>query len=652
MVKRITILTVGLMLSVFAAGAENVDTLFSIFRHSFGSEKNVAAQKLIDQFVQEECYDYVISDELKSDRKFSQMLVYLGMANHELNSSGFQKAIDYASMAKDMAHRDSLRWLSSCYEIMSVSYTRLGDYTSALTAAQRDFDIGKKLGDKRIQSSALNTLAAIELSTKHLEEALEFASQAVDIERELNDNQGKALAIRLGIKSEVLLKLKRPAEALACINEALEIDRKAGRIDKVGIRLSQKADVLMYLQEWKECRNTCLQALDIFDRGNQLVDKIITLKQLGACELKLKNYYAAEQHLLEGERLCKKTGFRPLLQLIQDYLYLTYKEQNNLSKALYYLECSSANKDSLSQAEYQKLVSEYKIKYETDQKEKQLAYQERANRNKFVFIIVLLALFALIAIVAIVGYRLASIRKKRNDELAAVNTAKDRLFSIVSHDLKNPVAAQKQVLDFLNTHYDQIDDVTKKEQIAALNQSNNQLGDLLTNVLEWASLESGRLPYRPVRADLSAIVRNSLAMVSAQAQRKKVQIKSSIDINTFVYTDINYVETILRNLLTNAIKYSYEEGIVEIVVEDKGTDWHLSVVDNGVGMTEEQQSRLFLKRYESTLGTAEEKGTGMGLIVCKELANKMNGNLSVHSSPGQGSTFTLTIAKPSKEQIR
>jgi signal transduction histidine kinase len=251
--------------------------------------------------------------------------------------------------------------------------------------------------------------------------------------------------------------------------------------------------------------------------------------------------------------------------------------------------------------------------------------------------------FFLAVLLAISGYRLAKIRKKRNAELEESNLVKDRFFSIISHDLKNPVKAQTQLLGHLSEHYDEVDDTTKKRQIQALKESGEHLSELLTNLLDWASIESGRMTCKPIRVDLAAVVRKSMKMVQTTADEKQIRIVPQLSENGYAFTDLNFVETILRNLLSNAIKFSHPGGSVEVVTAPDGDRIALSVVDHGVGMTDELKARLFQKKDISTLGTREETGTGLGLIVCQTLAQLSHADLTFDSVVGEGSTFTLHL---------
>ena len=204
---------------------------------------------------------------------------------------------------------------------------------------------------------------------------------------------------------------------------------------------------------------------------------------------------------------------------------------------------------------------------------------------------------------------------------------------------------QKQVIDALYTHYDEVSDEDKKEQLAALMQSHESLNNLLNNVLEWSSLESGRLIYKPIRIDLATVVRNSLRSVTPYARNKNIDFKLSIPDDCVVMTDVNFVETILRNLLSNAIKFSNPGSSIDISGQDENTGIvRLSITDHGTGMTKEQLQSLFTKSA-STLGTAGEKGSGMGLMVCKKLSEKGRERITVESEKGKGSTFSILIPR-------
>ena len=640
-----TILLLNIILtSLLVSAHTDIDSIYHLYIQKEGRQQEIIARNLVDCFIEEEYYDYDVSDKHLNDRQIFQMLLYIGLSTYTYEQNDFQHAITYALQAETHTPKDSLNWLCSCYELLNISYQRIGDYAKALEYAQKAYDAGSLLQDEPIRSNALNSLAAIHCSTGHPEDALQYIDKAIDIERKDKSGSGKSLAIRLGSKCEILSLLNRYDEALACIEEALSIDSAAGRTDKIGIRLSQKAGILLNMRQWEECQRICLQALEIFEANGSTVDKIITLKQMGICKSEMRQYHEAEQHLLEAEQSCKDINFQPLLWKIQYELSQLYRKQGKLEQAMSYLETSFANKESLNKEEFDKILGENKIKYETLEKEQKIHLQNVTIRNQQILTIVLLALMTLICIVAIISYRMSLIRKRRNEELARMNKTKDHLFSIVSHDLRNPVAAQKQVIDYMVDHYDAMDDTDKKEQLEAIKQSQNELKDLVSNLLDWASIASGRFTYKPTRVDLDTLVRKSVGYISAQQRKKDITIELQIHDQCFVYTDVNFTEIIVRNLLSNAIKFSHQGGVIEIRSIEHEQDATIAITDYGIGMTHEQVAKLFTI-HQSTMGTAGESGSGIGLFVCKKLADMGKEKLTVTSEEGKGSTFSVTMQK-------
>lgn len=642
--KKTILLFSVILTSLFAFANCDIDSLYNLYIQKEGRQQESLARNLVNCFTEDGYYDYDVSVKHINDKQVFQMLLHVGLSTYAYEQNDFQHAIQYALLAESFTPKDSLNWRCSCYELLNVSYQRIGDYTKALEYAQKAYDAGSILQDEPIRSNALNSLAAIHCSTGHPEDALQYINQAIDIERGSKAGNGKSLAIRLGSKSEILSLLNRYDEALKCIEEALSIDSAAGRNDKVGIRLSQKAGILMNMRQWKECQRICLQAMKIFEANGSAIDKIITLKQMGICEREMRQYHEAEQHLLEAEQACKDIKFQPLLWKIQYELSQLYRRQGKLEQAISYMETSYANKASLNKEEFDKILGENKIKYETLEKEQQINLQNITIKNQRVLSIVLICILVLICIVAIISYHLAIIRKKRNKELAEMNRTKDRIFFIVSHDLRNPVAAQKQVIDYMVENYDVLEETDKKEQLEALKQSQDGLKNLISNLLDWSSVASGRFNYKPTRVDLNTLVRKSVSFIDTQRQKKNITIRQQIQEQCFVYTDVNITEIILRNILSNAIKFSHQDGIIDIQSIEEKQVASIAITDYGIGMTEEQLANLFTY-HNSTTGTAGEPGSGIGLIVCKKLADMGNEKLSVTSKVGKGSTFSITMNK-------
>ncbi len=620
----------------------NIDSLFSQYQNK--QSRNLAKQ-LIDSFAVYDCYDYPILQKHYNNEQFAQMLVYLGMANYAYSRGSFYAAERFAQKALLYQIPDSLRWTSSCYEILNVTQQRTGQFQSALIYARMDYKIGEELKEERILSSALNSLACINLYTEHAQDALNYINQAIEIERKNNTDKGKALAIRLGIKSEILMALDRPEEALECIDEAIAIDQQNNRPVKVSIRMSQKSDILLHQQNWAECKTLCLEAMKVFEQNNSVADQVITLKQLGMCEMALNNYNAAEQYLLEGEQLCKQHGFMPLLWRIQSQLSKLYEKINQTEKALSYLESSYSIKDSLNSEKYQALLSEYQVAFDIHQKDEKLKEQQVILHRHLFLGTILIIILTLSFIVAIFYISLARLRKKNNETLLEQNKINNQIYSIISHDLRNPVNAQKQILEYVCNQYDHIKEEDKRIMIEEVHKSNNALSELLVNLLEWASLECGRLTFNPIRLNLGSVIQKEIRQIQPILLKKNISISKQIPNDIFVLSDMTILEIVIRNLLTNAVKYSHEDGTVELKVDEDNDKATVYFIDHGIGMLPEETDLIFKKEFVTTPGTSGETGTGIGLMVCKELINRTGGTISFTSKHLEGSTFFFTIPK-------
>ncbi|MDD2562851.1 MAG: transporter substrate-binding domain-containing protein [Salinivirgaceae bacterium] len=221
---------------------------------------------------------------------------------------------------------------------------------------------------------------------------------------------------------------------------------------------------------------------------------------------------------------------------------------------------------------------------------------------------------------------------------------KDKLFSIIAHDLKSPFNAILGFSELLIKNSAHFEADTSKKYSEIINTSAKNTLILLDNLLSWAKAQTGQIIYNPENADLSAIVKEILSMSDSVAKIKDITLKFNQTGDIEVYADTDMLKTILRNLISNAIKFTYPNGKITVYATQNQNSIELAVSDNGIGMSEETQNKLFVIDKESiTLGTADEKGSGLGLILCKEFIEKHGGKLWVESEIGKGSTFKFTL---------
>jgi signal transduction histidine kinase len=230
-------------------------------------------------------------------------------------------------------------------------------------------------------------------------------------------------------------------------------------------------------------------------------------------------------------------------------------------------------------------------------------------------------------------------QKKLKEAIAA----KDKFFNIMAHDLKNPFNAIMGLTSLLTEQFDKHSKEDLRQFVVLINQSTTNVYSLLENLLEWARAQSGSIDIHPATFPIVDIIQETLNLFSQSLERKNVSI--NIDKTEYlVYADKNMTKTIFRNLLSNAIKYSFNDSFIDIKL-DKADEWlYIRVEDHGVGIKAESIDNIFkIDKPTTTPGVNNERGTGLGLIICQEFVKLNGGTMLVQSEPGKGSQFTFTL---------
>ncbi len=236
--------------------------------------------------------------------------------------------------------------------------------------------------------------------------------------------------------------------------------------------------------------------------------------------------------------------------------------------------------------------------------------------------------------------------EKQKEELQRANATKDKLFSIIGHDLKSPFAAQTSIIELILSDYQQYDKSDIKDILKTIQHSAHQGLGLLGNLLDWSRQQNNLInqQFAPVR--LASMVKEAEALLAHNLKHKQISLVNEVNPNTTICADSNMIKTILRNLISNAIKYTNNKGSIQVTTATTLHHDLLKISDTGIGMTEEQIQRLFnIENNISTPGTNNEPGTGLGLLLCKELAQRNNAEILVESQVGKGSTFTIVFPK-------
>ena len=230
------------------------------------------------------------------------------------------------------------------------------------------------------------------------------------------------------------------------------------------------------------------------------------------------------------------------------------------------------------------------------------------------------------------------------EELTELNAMKDKLYSIIGHDLRSPFNSILGFSELLTESYDELTDEERRQFALNINTASKGAYNLLENLLEWSRIQLGRTPFSPEELDLSLFINETFLQVRHAAVQKNISLINRITDSVIVYADKNMLSTILRNLISNGIKFTGNGGTIEVTANLMKEQVEICVSDNGMGMSEILVKKLFhIDTLLSTPGTQNEKGTGLGLILCKEFIDKHGGSIRVESEELKGSRFCVTF---------
>jgi PAS domain S-box-containing protein len=234
--------------------------------------------------------------------------------------------------------------------------------------------------------------------------------------------------------------------------------------------------------------------------------------------------------------------------------------------------------------------------------------------------------------------------EKNRDELKKLNATKDKFFSIIAHDLKNPFHSIMGFSDLLSRNYDSFDEERKKEFLKLIKDSSTSAYNLLENLLNWSRTQTNNIQYSPTNINISQVLLENIQIHSVIAQNKEIEIIYNIPEQVMSYADSNMINTVVRNLLTNALKFTPAGGKITINAVSVGDHIEVSIIDTGIGMDKNSLEKLFrIDEFHNSIGTSGETGTGLGLIICNEFITKHGGKIHVESETGKGSTFRFSL---------
>ena len=237
--------------------------------------------------------------------------------------------------------------------------------------------------------------------------------------------------------------------------------------------------------------------------------------------------------------------------------------------------------------------------------------------------------------------------QETNQQLQEANASKDKFFSIIAHDLRSPFTGLIGLTEAIIEDIEHYSKDKIRTILSRMHTSAEKTYSLLTNLLAWSRLQRGLMECEPGTISLASIAEQNIRLFASNAEQKQISLRNLVTEGTTAYADLKMVDTVMRNLLSNALKFTDTGGTIELSTQQDENLIEIAVSDTGIGMSQENMDKLFrIDVKYSRRGTADEEGTGLGLILCKELIEKNGGTLRVESEVGKGTTFMFSLPSP------
>lgn len=518
----------------------------------------------------------------------------------------------------------------------------------------------------RLISRIYNNIAVNYHSWKNYDQALHFYLKTLESYRKLNDYAG--LTVVANNIGEIYKDKKDYIRAIPYYQRTIHL------ADSIGLGAYYKAygwiglaETYLHMDELDLAMKNVSLALPVFERIKMQEGIAQSELILAEIHLKNKNYSASLQSADHALELANKAGIIRVQKRACEIKSMIYADQKRYREAFEMLNIVFQKNDSLYQEEQLKELARLRGELDIAEKNNEIQLLQKDNEIKdlsikkqktqtrylIVFLGLLISLFIVMLIYIRSRRQINKQMQEKNQrineqrlELLKVNATKDKFMSIIGHDLRNPIGAFKDMIGQLADFPEMFPDGLRQQVIRELRDESERTYFLLENLLSWAKNQKNNISYRPEKLDLHLLVDNNILLNSRLAERKQIVLKSEVPAGIQLMADHNMVNLILRNLISNAIKFTRKNGEVVVSARERDDFIEISVADNGVGIPAENIPALFQEvNHISTYGTGNEKGSGIGLVLCREFVEMNGGTISVDSKVNEGSTFTFTLLK-------
>lgn len=580
-------------------------------------------------------------------------------------------ALYFAEQAKQIGERiQDQRLLASNMLNYGSYYWYKSDFPKAMKSYTEAASIFEELGIETDVADARNNIATIYLVLGELDKAQPYFQSATKIYQRNSYNSG--LVSSWHYLAYILESKQVYDSAIYYWNKSLALAKKLNFITQQAWANSGLGEAHKNLGEYAKARNYQIESLRLEKLQGNTVGILQSYIELGSLEKELGNFQNAENYFAKANAMGHlKNDFISQSHLFQEYVDL-YEKQGNIAMAYESFKKLAASNDSLKNSDNRSKIEELNEKYESKKKENEIITLQKDNQlaalildkeknQKFIFGIASL-IFLILTSVMFFGY--LQIKKSRNlldsqnkiitqfneelthtkKSLTHSNQTKDKLFALVAHDLRGPITSLNGI-GMMLTHYHKKGEMQKVEElIQHVDKASGSVNHLLDNLLKWALSQTEQLKFEPVIFSLRSLIEDCQEAFLEVATAKGISIESNVHSNLQIKADYNMVSTVIRNLVSNAIKFSPSETKVMINVLTKEENVLIEVKDMGNGIPEQTIEHILKNEpSSSTLGTRGEKGTGLGLTLCKEFIEFHGEELAIRLPETGGTVISFHL---------
>lgn len=637
-------------------------------------------------------HNFIFGNSQHHDSVKVKDLIQLG-DNHEYNHPDsaifyYQQAVDLCNKNLSESNPDSnffYSYKSKALRFIGYISWNQGKYQIASEHFFSALKIAEQLQDRKGIFNCYNNIGIIHHKQFEYQQAIAYYNKALHIAEETYDDKGKSQVFtNMGnLYFDLAYTKKSFAEMDINFNLAYEYYSKALAVkeklqDKKGILLCNnnignllkkhglfspdKANRMKKFRIAASHYNKAIQVATATENSyglsmiyGNIADLNLTIADSMAMPVSERKKYldTAINYGTKAYNLSLEINSIYLQYEIAELLKNVYTSMGDYKNALAFANIFISTKDSIFSEEKTQALAEMLTKYETEKKEHEIFQKQAAldkSENQKILITGIAIIFFIIAlsllVIIVIWKKTSKLLKQKNKLLMESNATKDKFFSIIAHDLKTPVTGLHQLLQTINNKYDTFN----KEQIHFFIQecykTSEDLKYLLNNLLQWAKAHQHKIELAVQPVVLKLAIDELLNETAVISNRKKLQILNYVEPEQYIHADNNIVNTVLRNLLINAIKFSKEEQIIEVGFEETTAHYQIHVKDHGIGICKEDQQKLFNISVDTkTIGNSPEKGSGLGLILCYELISIHKGTIKVESELNKGSKFTIQLPK-------